>query len=446
MKLLYVLPEYVLNAGGGIITFYRHFLPLLARQGHEVRVIVGSGVHAEESPSSVGIDGVRVESLSLGLLRKYIDQFAHYAAMPGLRRYLAAAWAMHEQAEGGRGYDLVEAADWGLLFAPWVVEKGPPCMVQLHGSSGQIDIHDPVAGEELQGHVIRLIERCAVQTAIGAQAYSHANTEFWRRQTGRDVERILPAWRPLVEPPEGGARSQGGLVVGRLQRWKGPEILCEALQLLGDRAPAMDWVGRDTVYRHRNQRTSEHLSKTWPSVWGKKLVHKAQQPADAIQRLQAEAAFVVVPSLWDTFNFTCVEAMGAGTPVICSTGAGASDLIEDGVNGFVFENGRPQELAAALERLLALSPGKRQAIGEAGQETVHASMNPVAGVSERVAAYETAIRRGQQLRLPDGDWLRMACAPGESAAETLTFLDQLPLRPLAEYTLRRIAQKLARRS
>jgi hypothetical protein len=65
VKLLYSLPEYVLNAGGGIITFYRHFPPLLARQGHEVRVTVGSGVHAAESPSSVVIDGVRVESLSL---------------------------------------------------------------------------------------------------------------------------------------------------------------------------------------------------------------------------------------------------------------------------------------------------------------------------------------------------------------------------------------------
>jgi glycosyltransferase involved in cell wall biosynthesis len=445
VKLLYVLPEYVLNAGGGIITFYRHFLPLLARQGHEVRVIVGSGVHAEESPSPVVIDGVRVESLSLGLLRKYSDQFAHYAAMPGLRRYLAAAWAMHEQAEGGQGYDLVEAADWGLLFAPWVVKKGPPCMVQLHGSSGQIEIHDPVAGEELQGHVIRLIERCAVHAAIGAQAYSHANTEFWRRQTGRDVERILPAWRPLVELPEGGARSQRGLVVGRLQRWKGPEILCEALQLLGDRAPATDWVGRDTAYLHRNQRTSEHLSKTWPSVWGKRLVHKAQQPAEAIQRLQAEAAFIVVPSLWDTFNFTCVEAMGAGTPVICSTGAGASDLIQDGINGFVFTNGRPQELAAAIDRLLSMSPATRRTMVEAGRETVHASLSPVSAVGQRVAAYESAIRRGQQPELPDGDWLRMACAPGESHAGDLTFLDQLPLRPLAEYTLRRIAQKLARR-
>jgi len=66
MKLLCLLPEYVTNAGGGIITFYRHFLPLLAAQGHQVRVIVGSGVVAERSPTPVVIDGV-TEGLSTGV-------------------------------------------------------------------------------------------------------------------------------------------------------------------------------------------------------------------------------------------------------------------------------------------------------------------------------------------------------------------------------------------
>ncbi len=55
-----------------------------------------------------------------------------------------------------------------------------------------------------------------------------------------------------------------------------------------------------------------------------------QQPFEQTARLQAQAAFMVVPSLWDTFNFTCVEAMWSGRPVICSRGAGASELIEDG--------------------------------------------------------------------------------------------------------------------
>ncbi len=363
MNLLCMLPEYVTHAGGGIITFYRHFLPLLARQGHQVRVIVGSGATAESTTSRRNIDGVSVETLSHRLLLKYHAMFSRYVATPGLRRYLAAAWAMREQADCGIGFDLVEAADWGLLFLPWVVDGGPPCVVQLHGSMGQIDTHDPVLGEELQGQIIRLLECAGIRQAAGAQAYSLRNAAFWQRQAGRSVERILPAWQPLIADGSRTGRLENGLVVGRLQRWKGPDVLCEALTLLGSRAPAIDWMGRDTPYERRSTMTSAHLAKAWPAVWGRHLFHRPQQPADITCRLQAEAAFMVVPSLWDTFNFTCVESMGAGTPVICSTGAGASELIENGVNGFVFEAGNAGMLAEALDRLLTLGSDERRASG-----------------------------------------------------------------------------------
>ena len=65
---------------------------------------------------------------------------------------------MHEQKEGGVGYDAVEVVDWGLLFVPWVTEAAVPAVVQLHGSTGQIDFRDPSPGAALQGHVTRLLE------------------------------------------------------------------------------------------------------------------------------------------------------------------------------------------------------------------------------------------------------------------------------------------------
>ena len=68
--------------------------------------------------------------------------------------------------------------------------------------------------------------------------------------------------------------------------------------------------------------------------------HLPQVPPEEVARLQRAARFnVITLDLRDVFNFTCVEAMASGRPVICSRGAGASGLIEDGVNGFVFESG-----------------------------------------------------------------------------------------------------------
>jgi glycosyltransferase involved in cell wall biosynthesis len=442
MKLLYILPEYVKDGGGGIITFYRHLLPLLAAQGHEVRVIVGSGVSASADASPANIDGVQVENLSEGRLVAHYARFARYSAMPTLRRLLAGAWAMWEQAEQGSGYDAVEATDWGLLFVPWNVESGPASITQLHGSAGQIDMHDPVRGEETQGAMLRLIERMGVARASDIQAYSHSNEDFWRSQTGRAVTRILPAWKPLGQPPTGTTRSERGLVVGRVQKWKGPQVLCEALRLLGPRAPAIDWMGRDMQYGKPGHTMAQHLKGRWPDVWGRHVAHIPQRPAADALQLQAQARFVIVPSDWDTFNFTCVEAMAAATPVICSTGAGASELIEDGVNGFLFEKQNPQSLAQALDRLLSMSEPAKLQLGRAGQASVLRALDPEENARKRVTGYHQAMMKPARPRLPEDDWLRLATAPCNRQTETLDFLDLVPLRGLIGYSARRLLRKL----
>lgn len=442
MRLLYILPEYVNSAGGGIITFYRHLLPLLAAQGHDVRVLVGSGVLASADPSPVIIDGVRVENLDESRLRGFYSRFARYGSMPLLRRLLAGAWAMHEQAAHGEGYDAVEATDWGLLFMPWVVESRLASTVQLHGSAGQIDSHDPVGGEEAQGAMLRLLERMAISRATEVQGYSQLNVQFWQSQLGRPVTRILPAWKSLAPPERGLSRSDRGLVVGRVQKWKGPQALCEALRLLGTRAPAIDWVGRDMPYGPHGGTMAQHLKSNWPDVWGRQLVHVGQAPAAETLQRQARARFVIVPSEWDTFNFTCVEAMAAGTPVICSTGAGASELIEDGVNGFIFEKHDAQSLARALDRFLSMGEASSAQMARAGQLTVQRVLDPQKNARLRLTAYEDAVVKPALPPLPSDDWLRLATAPSDRDKESLEFLNLVPLRGLMKYTAGRLVRKL----
>jgi len=43
----------------------------------------------------------------------------------------------------------------------------------------------------------------------------------------------------------------------------------------------------------------------------------------------------VLPTIYEPFGLVCLEAMAAGLAVITSTGAGAAELIDEGVNGYV---------------------------------------------------------------------------------------------------------------
>jgi glycosyltransferase involved in cell wall biosynthesis len=443
MRVLLLTPEYD-DAGGGIMTYYRTLAPELCAAGVELRVVEGSAVHAAKDRSVRSRDGVHVETLERARLDRWHDRFPGFAAAPGLRRHLAAAWAVWEQAGYGEGYDLIEACDWGLLFVPPAVQATHPLVVQCHGSVGQIAVHDPIAGEETQGLLVRLIERAALALAGAVQTCSLANAAFWRAETGRDVAMIRPAAPIVARQSLEDGPSLCGVVVGRVQRWKGPEILCAALQRLGNRAPQVDWVGRDTPWGARESSTASHLAGAFPSVWGRKIRHRLPEVPPEIARRQATALFNLVPSTWDVFNFTAVEAMASGRPTIVSTGAGASELIEDQANGYLFQSGDAESLAGVLDRLLSESPARLAAIGQAARETVSTILEPNAIAVQRIASFRAAIDAFRSRPpSPATGWLGDVCRPtAPSDGIEMAFLDHYPLREIAGYMLARGRRKV----
>ncbi|MBV9309420.1 MAG: glycosyltransferase family 4 protein [Solirubrobacterales bacterium] len=64
-----------------------------------------------------------------------------------------------------------------------------------------------------------------------------------------------------------------------------------------------------------------------------------------------------------------MEAMAAELPVVAPRTMGIPELVRDGVNGLLVTPGRPDELAAALGRLIG-DPELRIALGRAGRQTV----------------------------------------------------------------------------
>ncbi|OQY01684.1 MAG: hypothetical protein B6I26_03555 [Desulfobacteraceae bacterium 4572_130] len=71
----------------------------------------------------------------------------------------------------------------------------------------------------------------------------------------------------------------------------------------------------------------------------------------------------VLPSYLDAFGIVVLEAMASGLPVIISDGAGASDVVEHGITGYIIKNKNfEQEIIPLLFTLL--DKEKRQKIGE----------------------------------------------------------------------------------
>lgn len=73
-------------------------------------------------------------------------------------------------------------------------------------------------------------------------------------------------------------------------------------------------------------------------------------PGDPV-RNYAEASVLVLPSVHDAFGIVVPEAMAAGLPIIVSNNAGASEIINDGMNGYVFTSENSKMLADVIGTL-----------------------------------------------------------------------------------------------
>ena len=95
-----------------------------------------------------------------------------------------------------------------------------------------------------------------------------------------------------------------------------------------------------------------------------------EKPDSDVLRFYAAADLYVSPSREDPFGLPVAEAMACGLPVITSGHAGVSEMIQDGLDGFILRDPHDSQTLAALITRLFSSAELRERIGEAAVEAV----------------------------------------------------------------------------
>ena len=71
-------------------------------------------------------------------------------------------------------------------------------------------------------------------------------------------------------------------------------------------------------------------------------------PREQVLRLFRAADASVLPSAWENFPHTVVEALAVGCPVISTAVGGVPEVVRDGENGLLVAPGDPPALASAI--------------------------------------------------------------------------------------------------
>lgn len=178
--------------------------------------------------------------------------------------------------------------------------------------------------------------------------------------------RYIPCPIPLEHLGEAapGGRPPGLIVMfaGRLAPEKNIPLLLEAFSILArERSEARLWLAGDGALRGELERRCDK-----PDLAGR-VEFLGQLAPEALARAYEACDIFVLPSVMETLGLVAVEAMWFGKPLIVTDRiVCARELVEHGINGYIVDAIKPDDLADRLRRL-ATDPGLRIQMGTAGK-------------------------------------------------------------------------------
>ena len=217
-------------------------------------------------------------------------------------------------------------------------EKCAKCMSHFFGPTNPALVKTLALRRKITMEALAAVHLVTSPSRFLADIYAHFG---YRRPE------VLPlGWLPIEKLPP--VRESNKIVIGhwgQINHRKGVDILLAALQGL----PTNNWELRiyggnyepwfyDKVMQYmRNQ----------PNI----SYHGAYEPND-LARIASEVDFIVLPSRRENYPLVLLEALSAGIPVIASRVGGVAEIIAQGVNGFVFENGNVMQLMNIIKKLI----------------------------------------------------------------------------------------------
>jgi len=148
------------------------------------------------------------------------------------------------------------------------------------------------------------------------------------------------------------------LFVGRIEPLKGIDSLFYAMKILVEKCPTCEiclWViGGEKNQNNNNNETMKQLNNIRETLSLRNVIkYIPQQPQHTLSNFYNAADVVVMPSHYESFGLTALEAMACETPVITTNITGISGVLEKNHKSGIISAGNPLLLAEKLHQIIS---------------------------------------------------------------------------------------------
>ena len=336
---------------GGAERWYRNLGERLAADGHEVTYLTlrqwKPGERAEVAGVRVVTAGPRMELYTESGRRRILPPLVFGA---GVLRHLL---------RHGRRYDVVHTASFpyfSLLAAALVRPLGRfRLVVDWHEVWSRDYWREYLGG--IGGRIGAAVQRLCLRVPQRAFCFSRLHERrLLEAPVNGDVTVLEGEYAGPLEPRRRPPAEPVVVFAGRHIPEKHVPALVPALALARERIPEL----RAEIYGDGPER-DEVLRLRADYGLGEVLEVPGRVEAERVERALARALCMVLPSRREGYGLVVVEASAAGTPSVVVAGPdnAATDLIEEGQNGYIAPSASAEDLAAAIERVHAEGEGLR---------------------------------------------------------------------------------------
>lgn len=382
---------------GGIGTYVSHITRLLAERGETVHLI-GQRWEGASKCTEWQCDGRLIihriaaedQDLYPSLMPPTIAERevkAMEASTFPSQWFSWVAAGLAERLIESEGIEVIEGQEWEAPLYYLMLRRSlglgparkPPVIVHLHSPTEFIFRSndwsparpDYLPMKRLEDHVI-----------LGADALlcpSRFLAAQCRAKYGLDQDAVTAIPLPLGDTApilrESSVWEHGSICyVGRLEPRKGViEFVDAAIEVAYDELEArFEFIGVDTPFIE-GVSVLQYVRQRIPETMRDRFIFHGACSRVELKKMLAGTRIAVVPSRWENFPNTALEALCSGLPVLATRNGGMSEMIADTQTGWLAEDdSRPlaTRLAEALRVALATPKAQLQEMGERASSSI----------------------------------------------------------------------------